>query len=111
MDIIKTITDAIKKEGHVTKLADTFEEHNIDLPTAIQIHYAGINGIDEDRMVIRKQNNEHTGDVILRVEYNGVHDEWVLSKPNTTKQIAVIDGQNNYIQIANKIQDYMQNNF
>lgn len=107
MSLLSKLKEAFSRTGHISKLDKAFEEQDINFPVGIQMHHAGLDGIDEDRIVIREYRNGTSGDVILNVEWKPIDNNWVLLEGRTKSLVTTVEGEENYNKLAEEIEKYL----
>lgn len=112
MSLFDEIKAAFSSSGPIDKIDKVFEEKGLNPLMGIKMHHAGIDGIDEDRIVIREYKNGTTGDVIMTVEWDGLNENWELKGPPRNRDtIATVSGKENYEGIAHQIESYIQETY
>jgi hypothetical protein len=96
------IKSALEKEEHINNLEDKLSSD----VTGIDMNYAGVDGIDVNRIVIREYDNGSTGETLLRLEYEVVDNMWYIYAPRG-KELDSVSGEDNYGGLARAMEDQL----
>lgn len=102
--MLDKIRSLLKSEGHISNLDDKLSS---DIQ-GIKIHHAGIDGVDENRIVIREYYNGSSGDLLLTVEYNEVDDKWVVYDSNS-QELDQVSGRSSYAELSEVVETRLKN--
>jgi len=104
--MFESIKELFSKDGHITELDSELSE---DIQ-GIKMHFAGLDGVDENRIVIREYSNGAVGEVLVRAEYEQVSDEWSVLHPSGGEYTRV-PGKDSYERLAGAIEEYFESEY
>ena len=108
MSLLDKITQLFNTNGHISQIDAEFDKHDSNLPVGIKMHYAGRDGIDEDRLVIREYQNGTVGRKLIYIEFDEVSNTWVFRDANTQNKFTTISGEENYHDVAKTIENKLE---